>query len=114
MSQAIEVVSAVQVLRPYLLEVTFTNGVQGYADVEPCLQGEVFAPLRDPARFAEAFVDADAGTVVSPNGADLSPEFLYATALANPGATRNGIPLLPVRPAGGPVTLELVNELRDE
>jgi len=29
-------------------------------------------------------------------------------------ATRNGIPQLPVRPDGQPVTLELVNELLDE
>src|SRR5581483_2623015 len=117
MEQAIEVVSAVRVLRPYVLEVTFADGVQGYVDVEPLLEGEVFAPLRDPARFAEAFVDADAGTVVWPNGADLSPEFLYATARANPSyptATRHGIPLLPVQPGAGPVTLEIVNELRDE
>jgi hypothetical protein len=28
--------------------------------------------------------------------------------------TRNGIPLLPVRPDGRPVTLEMVNRLRDE
>lgn len=27
---------------------------------------------------------------------------------------RNGVPLLPVRPGAGPVTLELINELRDE
>jgi hypothetical protein len=28
--------------------------------------------------------------------------------------TRSGIPLLPIRPDGKPVTLELVNRLRDE
>ena len=27
---------------------------------------------------------------------------------------RNGLPLLPVKPAASPVTLELVNQLRDE
>ena len=27
---------------------------------------------------------------------------------------RNGVPLMPVRPGAGPVTLELVNRLRDE
>ena len=34
-----------------------------------------------------------------------------------PGATpalRNGVPLLPVHPRATPVTLELVNQLRDE
>jgi hypothetical protein len=90
MDQAIEVVSAVRVVRPYLIEVTFTDGVHGYVDVEPYLHGEIFAPLRDPARFAEVFVDADAGTVVWPNGADLSPEFLYATARSNPSRPVTG------------------------
>ncbi len=28
--------------------------------------------------------------------------------------TRNGVPLLPVRPNAMPITLELVNQLRDE
>lgn len=31
-----------------------------------------------------------------------------------PSAERNGIPLLPARKASVPVTLELVNRLRDE
>jgi hypothetical protein len=31
-----------------------------------------------------------------------------------PAQTRNGIPLLPVRPGAKPVTLEIVNRLRDE
>jgi hypothetical protein len=31
------------------------------------------------------------------------------------GATeRNGVPLLPLRPGAAPVTLDLVNQLRDE
>ena len=84
MGQAIEVVSAVRVLRPYVLEVAFTDGVQGYVDVEPYLHGDIFAPLRNPPQFAEATVDPGAGTVVWPNGADLSPEFLYETARNNP------------------------------
>ena len=35
---------------------------------------------------------------------------------AGAGATpmRNGLPLLPLKPAAAPVTLELVNQLRDE
>ena len=31
-----------------------------------------------------------------------------------PGETRNGVPLLPQRAGAKPVTLELVNQLRDE
>ena len=35
-------------------------------------------------------------------------------ASRTPGAQRNGIPLLPARKGAAPVTLELVNQLRDE
>lgn len=84
MTDEIEVVQAVKVVRPYVLEVRFTDGVQGFVDVEPFLNGPVFAPLRDPVQFAEAAVDSCAGTVVWPNGADLSPEFLHANARENP------------------------------
>jgi hypothetical protein len=45
--------------------------------VESQLHGEVFDPLRAPALFIQANVDPVLGTVVWPNGADLSPEFLY-------------------------------------
>jgi hypothetical protein len=47
-------------------------------DVGPLLEGPVFEPLRDPARFAELRVDSECGTVVWPNGADLAPEALRA------------------------------------
>ena len=40
----------------------------------------VFAPLQDPAYFARVSVDADAGTIVWPNGADLDPDVLYEAA----------------------------------
>lgn len=73
----IETVSTVQVVRPFVLSVTFEDGAQRLVDVEPYLDGPIFRPLRDPAVFAQAMVDADAGTVVWPNGTDFAPEFLY-------------------------------------
>ena len=75
-----EVVVAVQVVKPYVLAVTFADGTRRQVDLEPVLYGPVFEPLRDPARFAQASVDPVLGTVVWPNGADVSPEFLYAPA----------------------------------
>jgi hypothetical protein len=33
--------------------------------------------LKDPAVFAQAFVDEELGTVCWRNGADLAPEWLY-------------------------------------
>ena len=71
------VVTAVEVLRPYVLAVTFDDGTRREVDVEPLLFGEMFEPLRDYECFEQATVDPVLGTVVWPNGADLSPEFLY-------------------------------------
>ena len=73
-----EVVTAVRVIGPYSLELTFSDDTRREVDLEPELYGEVFEPLRDPAFFAQATVDHELGTVVWPNGADFSPEFLYA------------------------------------
>lgn len=69
--------TAVRIVRPYVIEVAFEDGTARETDVEPFLWGAVFAPLRDPAVFTQAFVDAETGTVAWPNGADLSPELLY-------------------------------------
>lgn len=72
-----ETVVAVKVLRSYVIEVTFDDGFRRVVDLEPELWGTVFEPLRDPVLFARATVDEELGTVVWPNGADISPEFLY-------------------------------------
>ena len=59
------------------LFVKFEDGVQGEIDIAGLVQFDgVFAVLRDPAKFAEAFIDL--GTVSWPNGADIAPEVLYA------------------------------------
>ena len=71
------IVTKVRVIGPYSLEVTFADGTCREVDLEPKIWGVVFEPLRDPAFFAQATVDHELGTVVWPNGADFSPEFLY-------------------------------------
>lgn len=71
------VVVEVKIVEPYVLEVAFADGVRRRVEVEPELYGEKFEPLRDPEMFRQASVDPELGTVVWPNGADLSPEFLY-------------------------------------
>jgi hypothetical protein len=40
----------------------------------------VFAPLRDPALFAQVYVDHEAGTIVWPNDVDVDPDTLYEEA----------------------------------
>ena len=44
----------------------------------------VLEPLNDPRYFARVEVDAEAGTVVWPDGIDLAPEPLYEQARAHP------------------------------
>jgi len=47
-------------------------------DLEPLLRGPVFEPLRrDYALFKQVRADEEAGTIVLPNGADISPRTLY-------------------------------------
>lgn len=63
-----------QAIGPTHVRVVFNNGVAKAVDLLPLLSGPVFDPLHEPAAFAEMKLDADCGTVVWPNGADLVPE----------------------------------------
>ncbi len=82
-------VKGVEVLPPYGLRLTFRDGSSGTVDGSSWLRGPddgVFAPLRDPAFFAQVYVDHDAGTIAWPNGADVDPDTLYEKA-HRPAAT---------------------------
>jgi hypothetical protein len=71
-------VTAVRVVSDHVLEVSFETGEVKVVDVEPLMAGPVFDDLRrDYELFEEVRVDPEAGTVVWPNGADLSPRTLY-------------------------------------
>lgn len=72
----LRVVSA-KVCGPCSLELSFSDGTAGIADVSPLLQGPVFEPLRNSEFFAQARLDEVCGTVVWPNGADFAPEALH-------------------------------------
>jgi hypothetical protein len=60
----------------YRLTLSFNNGETGIVDLSGELDGEVFEPLRDPARFATAYQHPVMRTVAWEGGADLAPEFL--------------------------------------
>lgn len=79
-------ITHVEVVGAFRVALTFTDGSVGVADVGPWIAGRggVFAPLQDPAYFRRVHVDADAGTLVWPNGADLDPDMLYEAAHALP------------------------------
>lgn len=75
----------------YRLWLRFEDGVTGEVDIADLVPFEgVFAALRDPARFDEARVDTELGTVVWPNGADLDPDVLYAAVTGVSVAERLG------------------------
>lgn len=74
------VVTSIKVLKPHVLQVVFSDGKARDLDLVEELYGEIFEPLKDPSFFAQATVDEELGTVVWPNGADFSPEFLYRDA----------------------------------
>ncbi len=61
----------------YRVWLRFADGVEGVVDLENELWGEMFQPLRDMKLFAELEMDDELGTIVWPNGADFSPEYLY-------------------------------------
>jgi hypothetical protein len=76
-------VIGVEVIGEYRLRLTFDDGTVGEVDFAGREWRGVFEPLRDPDYFARVTVDAEAGTVTWPNGADMAPEPLYAEASQN-------------------------------
>jgi len=74
-------VTGVRVLARYVVELTFADGDVRVIDLEPLLWGPMFEPLvADYSLFRRVRVDADAGTIVWPNDADISPRTLYSNS----------------------------------
>ena len=72
-------VTDVRVLARYVVELRFADRSDRVLDLEPLLWGPMFEPLvADYELFRQVRVDPDAGTIVWPNGADISPRTLYA------------------------------------
>lgn len=65
------------IVGPYRLAVEFTDGTEQHIDFRPVLHGAMFGPLQDLARFNGVALDAEAGTLVWPNGADFDPATLH-------------------------------------
>lgn len=64
-------------LGEYKLKVRFENGEVRVVDLGNHLDGPVFEPLKDLSYFRQFRVNPDIDTVVWPNDADFSPDFLY-------------------------------------
>jgi len=72
----------------YAVHVRFEDGTAADVDLSYLLEyGGVFEPLRDPEFFRRLRADAEAGTIVWPNDADIAPETLYAHAQRRAAAT---------------------------
>jgi hypothetical protein len=77
-------VVAVKPLDGYRVYLRFEDGVEGELDLSQLIEFTgMFATLRDQAEFRMVRVDAEAGTIVWPNGADLDP-VLHWRRLAQP------------------------------
>jgi hypothetical protein len=77
-------VTRVEVLRHYMLHITFRDGTSGHAYLPWLEKWEgVFTDLHSPDFFAQARIDPETKTVTWPNGADIAPELLYNLAAGN-------------------------------
>jgi len=65
----------------YKLLIQFEDGETKLVDLGPHLDGPVFEPLRGMAYFKSFRLNADIDTVVWPNNADFSPDFLYSVGM---------------------------------
>jgi len=61
----------------YKIKIRFENDEVKVIDLADHLDGGVFEPLKDISYFKSFEVNRDIDTVVWPNEADFSPDFLY-------------------------------------
>ena len=76
-------VRGVRHIKDYKLELTFSDGIVAELDFERRIVGRgcVFGAFGGTVDFfCKVTVDAEAGTVVWPNGVDFCPDVLYAEA----------------------------------
>lgn len=75
---------ALSVLPEWQLSVTFNDGLTGIVDLSALVRGPdagVFEALRDPAFFAQVYLDC--GAVTWPNGADIAPDTMHKEICRN-------------------------------
>jgi len=70
-------VTEAQYVSGHTIKVCFEDGRIKLVDLSPHLEGPIFEPLQDPSYFRQLRVNSEIDTVVWPNGADFSPDFLY-------------------------------------
>jgi hypothetical protein len=77
MTHPISRVVAFEIVADYTLRIRFDDETEQTIHFRPILAGELFGPLRDLKLFARVAIDAEAHTLVWPNGADFDPATLH-------------------------------------
>ena len=67
-------------LHDFVIHLRFADGAEGDVDLSQELYGEMFEPLKDIETFKQFSIHPDFHTLCWPNGADITPEFLYEKA----------------------------------
>lgn len=71
-------ITEVTVLDGFEVRLVFDDGSTRTLDLEPLLRGPIFASIKgDRSLFAQVRVDAELGTIVWPNGADMDADVLH-------------------------------------
>lgn len=68
----------VRYVQAHTLWLRFADGAEGEVGLANELEGEIFAPLKDPDTFRSFPLHRELRTIVWPNRADFAPEFLRA------------------------------------
>lgn len=74
-----EIVEA-KFIENYIVDVIFDDLRQARIDLKKYLGNGIFKSLLNKKNFSQFRVDAELGTIVWPNGADIAPETLYQDA----------------------------------
>lgn len=64
-------------LEGYTIQLTFSNLKKAVVDLKKYLGLGIFKELTSLEKFKQFRVDAELGTIIWPNGADIAPEVLY-------------------------------------
>lgn len=75
-------VTKVEYAGGYKLLIQFEDDEPRLVDLESHLDGPIFEPLKDITYFRSCRLNTDIDTVVWPNNADYSPDFLYSISVA--------------------------------
>jgi hypothetical protein len=75
-------------IAPFTLRVVFDDGSVQVIDFRPVLAGELYGPLQNLTLFNQVKIDAEAHTLLWPNGADFDPAILHDWPTEGPAVIR--------------------------